>query len=569
MAELFVQFVAIILVSVGLGLGARALKQPLILAYMISGVILGPALLGLVNPEGPIVVFSQIGVAFLLFLVGFSMSTRVFREVGRVALLTGIGQVAFTSLIGTAIAMALGFSWVEAVFIGIALSFSSTIVIVKLLSDKHDLDTLYGKISIGFLLIQDFIAIGVLVIITGLASGATPGVFVVETVLKLAALLVVPFLFSKFVLKHAFDRMAPNHELLFLSGIGWCFLMAFYSSLLGFSIEIGAFLAGISLASIPYNYEISIKIRPLRDFFLILFFVIMGANLLLNGVGDLIVPALIFSAFILIGNPIIIMVIMGVLGYTRRTSFLSGLTVAQISEFSLIMVFLGVSTGMLSQTIVSLTVLIGLITIAVSSYFILHGDWLFVKMAPYLKMFERKSLNKKDRLKKPKSVDIVLVGFHDTGHKLMQSFRKRGERTLVVDFNPDTVRMLKRRRIPILYGDVADPDIRDHLKRMKPRLIISTVPVFEDNLDLVRDFKDKAMLFVTARNAEDAMALYKKGADYVIIPYLLEAKTAVHLLKDFYKHDMQDLKNMRASQQKELQEWLRWKKLSSKRKYRH
>jgi len=571
MEHIFIQLVAIILFSTVLGLLAKLLKQPLVLAYIVAGIVLGPSLLNFINPEGSIIVFSQIGVAFLLFLVGLSMSTRVFREVGKVSLITGLAQVTFTTIFGFFISRFLGFSIIESLYIAIALTFSSTIIIVKLLSDKNDLDTLYGKISIGFLIIQDFIAIAFIVIITGLSSGLTLGNFVVETVLKLAVLLAVPFLFNRYFLNYAFEKISKNHELLFLSGISWCFVMAAFSYFLGFSIEIGAFLAGISLASIPHNYEIVNKIKPLRDFFLILFFVILGSQIIISGVTDILFPALIFSLFVLIGNPMIVLVLMGLLGYRKRTSFLSGLTVAQISEFSLILLALGVSIGAIQQKIVSLGILVGIITIATSSYLILHGEKIFSRLSRPLSIFERKKLKEKiDYFYHQKRYEIVLVGYHEMGHHIMKNLKAQKEKTLVIDFNPSIISYLSSKKVPCLYGDISDPDTIEKVKSFSPHLVISTTPTFEENINLIRELKSrKRTIFVTTKEAADAADLYKAGADYVMVPHMLGGEKASILLEDFFRRDFADIAKLRSSHQKDIKDFIRWMKTSNKRKPLH
>lgn len=563
MEHIFVDIVAIILFSAGFGIIAHFLKQPLVLAYILAGVLLGPFALGLIDPFGPIITFSQIGVAFLLFLVGLNLSTRVFREVGRISVITGVGQVFFTTLIGMAIATFLGFNLTESFLIAIALSFSSTIVIVKLLSDKRGLDTLYGKISIGFLIIQDFIAIGVLVFLTGLTTGLTLETLVAETGLKLAALLAVPFLFNRFVggLVH---RVPQNHEMIFLAGVAWCFFMAWFSFLLGFSIEIGAFLAGMSLASLPINYEISFKIKPLRDFFLILFFVVLGSQLTLTGVENVLGPAVLLSLFVLVGNPLIVLVLMGSQGYRKKTSFLSGLTVAQISEFSLIIIALGASSGLLSSGVISLMVLVGIITIAVSSYFIMHGERIFLSLSRTLSVFERKRLKERLDSYRSRHYEIVLVGCHEMGHHILRGLEDVKHKILIVDFNPSIVRTLSRRGYHCLYGDITDDEVMEKVTSFSPSLVISSIPIFEDNAYLLRELRSKKRtIFVTVEDAQDALKHYQDGADYVFIPYMLGGEKATAILSDMvgkggFHAKREKLRDLKARHLKALRSFNRW-----------
>ncbi|MCK4496650.1 MAG: cation:proton antiporter, partial [Candidatus Aenigmarchaeota archaeon] len=296
----------IIIIATLLGIIARKLRQPIILAYILTGIIVGPTFLNIVTSVDMVYVFSQLGIAFLLFLVGLNMNYKVLREVGKISLITGTGQIVFTFIIGYGIALLLGFQLIESFFISIALTFSSTIIIVKLLADKNDLESLYGKISIGFLLVQDFVAIAIIVMLSGNIIGMSLESLLMVNIMKIVFLFCVTFVFGKYILPPLIGVISKSTEMLFLSGISWMFVMCMLSMYLGFSIEIGALLAGISMASLPYHFEITGRIKPLRDFFLILFFVILGAQMIFSEIGGLILPAIVFSIFILIGNPLIV-----------------------------------------------------------------------------------------------------------------------------------------------------------------------------------------------------------------------------------------------------------------------
>ena len=374
MSNPFIQFGLIILVVLGVSFVMRILKQPLIIGYILSGILVGPSALNLFNGSETIVTFSEMGIAFLLFIVGLHLSPKVIKEVGKISLVTGIGQIVFTSLIGYVIGIALGFSWIVALYIAVALTFSSTIIIMKLLSDKDALEKLYGKVSIGFLLVQDLVAIIILIIISSIASGSGASEILLSTVLKGSLFLAILIPISIYVLPRLGDFFAKSQEFLFLFSIAWGFSLSLLFLYAGFSIEVGALIAGIMLSMSPYSYEISAKLKPLRDFFIISFFIVLGSQMILGDISNLIVPAIVFSLFILVGNPIIVMILMGMFGYSKKTGFMAGLTVAQISEFSLILIMLGVKTGSLSQQILSFVTMIGLLTIAGSTYMIIYSD---------------------------------------------------------------------------------------------------------------------------------------------------------------------------------------------------
>ena len=527
----------IIIIAAILAYFARLLKQPLILAYIVTGLLAGSLLPNLIRDTATIDLFSQIGIAFLLFIVGINLGFSKLKEVGKISLITGLGQVVFTSVIGYFIAIYLGFSTIESAYLGLALAFSSTIIIVKLLSDKNDMDSLYGKISIGFLLVQDFIAIIALVLLSSLSNydGSLVDIIFMN-LLKIILLLVGVYLVSRFLLPTVFSKVARNQELLFISSISWCFFLAIVSALLGFSIEIGAFLAGIALANLPYHYEISSKVKPLRDFFLILFFVVLGTQMKLGSYEQLLIPALILSLFVLIGNPLVVMILMGIFGYTKRTSFLTSLAVAQISEFSLILVVLGNRLGHLNGEIVAFVTFVGIITITLSTYMITYGDKLYSIFSRFLNIFERKeTVEKKISSHDKENYLMLLIGYGRTGSILMRNLKDYKDKMLVVDYNPDAIRKLSKKGYHVLYGDASDADFLQEIKKFNPKVVISMVMHLEDNLLVLRFFKKNlkdCTVILKGMSPQDALDLYENGADYVMLPLISGAESLSIMIKD-------------------------------------
>jgi len=528
---------------------AKLLKQPPIFSYIISGLILGPLVLNLIKTSPALTTVSQLGIAFLLYIVGMSLDFKVLKQVGLISVLTGVGQVLFTTTIGFFILKTLGFSNIPALYLAIGLAFSSTIIIVKLLSDKDDLDTLYGRIAVGFLIVQDFIAILALVVITGLSNQVSFGNLLLETLLKGLFLVVLVFGFSKIILYSLFKSIARSQELLFISGIAWLFLVSVTFVSLGFNLEIGAFLAGLSLASIPYNKEITRKIQPLRDFFIVLFFVSLGLPLAISSISQIIYPAILLSLFVLIGNPIIVMVLMGLLGYKKRTSFLAGLAVAQISEFSLIIAALGFSLGHLDETVLSLITLIGIITIGLSTYMIIYSDKLYNVLSPYLGIFEKKK-TKEDEISKYNKIgnyDVILFGGHRIGRVIIENFKDRKDKLLVVDYNPDIIDTLTKKRVHCVYGDVGNQDLLSEINLRKSKFIVSTIQNREDDLLILKYAKEinpKIKVIVTTVHMHEAFEFYKKGADYVLLPYMLSGDRVAGILGNVIrgKDSLQKLK---------------------------
>ena len=511
----------------------RVLKQPLIVGYIFTGIIVGPYFFNLFSTNEIFETLSQLGIAFLLFMVGMHLNPRAIKEVGKVSLVTGIGQIIFTSIIGFLISLALGFSILVSVYISIALTFSSTIIITKLLYDKKDIDSLYGKIAIGFLIVQDLAAIIILMVVSSYSDGASLNLW--TTLLRGLIILSLLFAFSFFVLPKLVKRAAKSSEFLVLFSVGWALAIASLFHYLNFSLEIGALLAGMALSLSPFSAEISSKMKPLRDFFIVLFFIIIGSKIVFLHVAQNILPIILFSLFILIGNPLIVMIIMKYFGYTKRTGFFAGLTVAQISEFSIILVALGVSVGHLTSEILSMVTMIGLITITGSTYLILYSNSIYQRISKYLSIFEKKKINGDKKFLK-KNYDALLFGYNRTGFDILKTLVKLKKNYLVVDFNPDTIAVLKKFKIPSLYGDAEDSELLNELNLDKTELVVSTVPDYKTNIllmEFIRRANPKAVVIMRAENFDEAIELYKKGADYILTPAFLGGEHISKMIDKF------------------------------------
>lgn len=555
--SVFLELSYIIILTAILAGVAKLLKQPLIIAYIATGILVSPQVFDLVKSHDSIATFSQLGVAFLLFMVGLNLSPKAVKDVGKVSMITGIGQVVFTSLIGFVLARFFGFSVVEAIYIAVALTFSSTIVIMKLLSDKKDLESLYGRISIGFLIVQDIVAILILIVISSMSSGEPAVELVIEALLKGIVLIASIYGASRFIIRPVTNRIASQQEYLILFSIAWCFAWATISLLLGFSIEIGALLAGISLSLTPYRYNISNKIKPLRDFFLLMFFVFLGGQMEFADFGSQIVPILVFSVFILIGNPLIVMVLMGILGYSKRTSFLAGLTVAQISEFSLLLIALGIKVGHLSSEILSLVTIVGLITISGSTYFIIYGKKIFHKISRFLDVFEKKG-EKVDARKFHSSAvfDVILIGYEHLGKNILRKFRKMKNSVLVIDYNPEIIARLITQKIDCLFADVEDPDVFFDLELKHTKMVISSLKSHDINIELinkVRKINPKCIIIVLGDERDPSLNLYAQGATYVITTDFLGSAHAMDMIEkhgfDSKSFSREKVKHLRKLQQ--------------------
>ena len=515
----------------------RALKQPLIIGYILTGIIISPPLLNIVKMADQVATFAQVGVALLLFLVGLNLNPKIVKEVGKVSLLTGLGQVIFTASIGFFLARFFGFSTIVSLYIAAALSFSSTIIIMKLLSDKGDIESLYGRIAVGFLIVQDLIAVIVLMFISSTSNGANFTSLAGELILKGIGLMVVLYFLGVHIMPRLIKSIAQSQEFLLLFSIGWCMVMATFFYLMNFSMEIGALLGGFLLSFSPYRYEISSKLRPLRDFFLVLFFILLGSDLLFMSMTSYIIPIIVFSTLVLIGNPLIVMSIMGMMGYTKRNSFLAGLAVSQISEFSLILIVLGIKVGHLENEILSFMAIIALITIAGSTYFIIYANKLYSFLSKYLSIFERKGKKiDEHRYNKHKEYDILLFGYNRVGYDLMESFKKIKKKFLVVDYNPDTIVKLAKEGINCLYGDASDSELLNELNFSKAKMIVSTIRDLEADILLIkkiREYNKDAIIIVVAHQIDESLKLYDEGATYVIMPHFLGGHHTATMIEEY------------------------------------
>jgi Kef-type K+ transport system membrane component KefB len=523
--EVFIEISVITAITVVIAGLLRLLKQPLIIGYILTGIVVGPSFLNLVKSSETMGIFAHIGIALLLFTIGLGLDPKIIKYVGKVSLITGLGQVLFTSVVGFFIAGALGFSTIVSLYIAIALTFSSTIIIMKLLSDKGDTETLYGKIAIGFLLVQDIVVILVLMVVSSLSEGFSASSLAFDFIIKGMGLLGAIFLIGIYLLPRIINAIAKSQEFLFLFSFSWCLALASLSYYVGFSIEIGALLAGVTLAMSPYRYEISSKMSPLRDFFIVLFFILLGSQMIFADISQHIVPIVAFSAFILIGNPLIVIALMGLLGYTKRNSFLAGLTVAQISEFSLILIALGVKVGHVTSEILSLVTAVGLITITGSTYLILYADKIYPYLSRGLSLFEKKGKKVDEHIYHEEGeYNAILFGCNRIGSDILGAFEKIQQKLLVVDYDPETIRKLAEEEVNCRYGDANDSEMLGALNFAKIKMAVSTIPKLETNLLLInkiREVNSKAIIVVVSHQADEALQLYNAGAVYVLLPHFL------------------------------------------------
>lgn len=536
--SIFIELSIILCATTIIAYIARIFKQPLVVGYIISGILVGPHVLNVFHATEEVELFSKIGIAILLFIVGMSLSPATVKETGKASVVVGTLQVVLTVTAAFILMHFLGYSNIEALIAAIALTFSSTIIILKLLSDTGDLQKLCGKMSIGILLVQDLAATFVLIIVAALgASTATDslGMMFIMLFIKGVAAALILFYVAKYILPKILSRIASSQELLFLFAISWGLGMASLFAAIGFSIEIGALVAGITLSVSSFAYEISSRLRPLRDFFVVLFFILLGAQMQLDNFGSLIVPAIILSLFVFIIKPIIVLVCMNTLGYRTRTSFMTGVSMAQISEFSLIVMTLCLSLGYVSSGLVSLITLVGIVTIAGSTYLIAFSDKLYTRFKIPLRIFEWRKRQKME-CDTGDTVDMMIFGYDRVGYDFVQVARKLHREFLVVDFNPASIKLLQKHNIPSRFGDAEDVEFLEEINLSKAKIIVSTIPDIKANKLLVTQYRKHntdGIILVISHDMKQAKELYALGATYVIVPHFIGANHAAKMISKY------------------------------------
>src|SRR3989344_3816989 len=503
-ATLFVDLSIILLLVIVFSTLAKILRQPLILGYILAGIAASPLFLDALPPPESLSIFSEMGVAVLLFIVGLNLNPQVIREVGMISSITAVGQVAFTSLAGYAIMLLFGFPHVTSLYVSVAFSFSSTIIVMVIIPSLSGVDM---TVSFHLFALQ---GLGILLII---------------------------FFLGIHLLPRLMQHIAHSQEYLMLFAISWCFTLASVFYFLGLSIEVGALLAGVTLASSSYRHEISSRLRPLRDFFIVMFFITLGSRMVFSSISAYAFPIAALSLFVLLGNPLIVLLIMRLVGYSTRTGFLMGLAIAQISEFSLILIALGAQLGHVSQEIVSLVTVVGLITIAGSSYLILYSQQIYRALSPLLRIFDLIGpRTAREASPDREQHDIILFGSNRIGLTLIESLRRTRKSFLVIDFNPDTIARLQKMGVPCRYGDAGNPEMLEDLNLAGVKMVLSTIPDRDINILLVRRIRAAnrdAIILVVSNHLQDSLKVYEAGASYVVMPHFIAAHHTSAMIEEF------------------------------------
>lgn len=532
-SSIFTQISFVIATATVVAIFMRILKQPLIMSYIITGIIVGPSVLNLVQSKEAFESFSELGITLLLFIIGLGLNAGVIRSLGKVSLYTAMTILVMIGFAGHMASLMLGFDSATSVIIGISLFFSSTIIILKVLSDNKEVNRLYGQLAIGVILVDDVIATIALVVVAAIGAHAaftpvTVGLMGLKAVglgvgLAVIGIKIMPRLSALF---------ARSQELLFLFSISWGMIVATLFELAGFSHEVGALFAGVSLAGLPYATEMASRLKPLRDFFIVIFFVTLGETFTFGALGESIVPALILSAIVLIGKPFFILVSLGIQGYTKLTSFKTAIHLSQISEFSIILVIFAASIGVAQESAVAVITLVALITIGVSTYLMKYDDQLYRLLERPLRHFERVTI--KERLQRQPLYPVILVGYHKGGYEFLKAFRDMKQRYIVVDYDPEVIDHLDSQGIRHAYGDATDEEFLEEININRAQLVVSTVTDVTTNrilLKYLRRHNEHVSFICHANNFDEAAELYALGASYVSLPHMIGSERISGFIK--------------------------------------
>ena len=498
-------------------LALRPIGVPPILSYILAGVLLGPVL-GVLAVTETLHLFSEIGIALLLFVVGLELSIGRIRDVGRPAALAALGQVGATFLIGFLLALGLGFDAVPAAFLGLATTFSSTVVVVKLLDRAGEFGTLHGRVSIGILLVQDVLVAVVLTLVAGLGAGGdgagSIAVRLGTAMLGLVGLTVVAAAAVRWVLPPLFDWLAESTETLFIASLTWAFGFILAAEAIHVSIELGAFVAGVALAQLPYNDVLRHRVHPLVDFFLAVFFVSLGADLDAGAALGHALAIAVIAVFVLAGKPLILAWLLTRLGYSGRTSFLTGVTLGQVSEFAFIMLAAAVASGLVEDDLVSVVAVAGLLTMGGSTLLVPRAARTYEALRERLPAFLRRT-GRDEKPELEREGHVVVIGMNTLGRLLVHRLADLGEHVLAVDNDHAKLEGLPAET---LFGGVDNPAMLEEANIAGAKLVVSALQI-EDVNNMLAYRCSEAGVPVSIHAFEPSLAdeLLGIGADHVMI----------------------------------------------------
>ncbi|MBH5397598.1 cation:proton antiporter [Bradyrhizobium sp. CNPSo 4010] len=542
MHELIRDITLSILFAWMLGLLAHFSRQPLILAYLIAGFCIGPFGAGWVHSQESISVISELGLIFMLFMIGLEIDLKKIVRAGRVILFAAGSQLLGGCLLGVlffvGIGLSLGGGHFDAVYLCVACALSSTVIIVKVLYEKRELDTLPGRITLGVLVLQDIFAILFLAVQPSLANLQVSVILL--SIGRVAVLVAAALLVSRYVLPRLFHQIARRPELILLGALAWCFLVAETAERLSLSREMGALIAGVSLSTFPYALDVTAKVTTLRDFFITLFFVALGMTIPVPGLS-VIGLALMIAAFTVASRLVTTFTPLYLMNQGLRASLLPALNLAQISEFSLVVIQTGVTDRHIAAETANAASFAFVVLAVLSTFVMTRSDEITRWAIGPLKRIGLRDLDHGHGHAEEghegghgEARRIVILGFFRAASALLAEIERQTpvllEQITVVDFNPNVYKTLLSRGLHVIYGDISNVDTLIHAGIGKSEMIILSVPdsllkgaTNEKLVRHVRALNPTALIVATADLLADVGALYEAGASYVTVTRLSDA----------------------------------------------
>jgi len=541
---LTVDLAIILLSATVVGFVAKRTGQPTIIAYIVAGVLLGPAALGIVEVGELTETLSELGLAFLLFLLGIKMRIEEIRHVLAPIVRISIPQMIAVALVGGGISLALGFTPVESLLIGLAVMYSSTAVVIKMLTDKDEATSLHGKIDVGVLLVQDIVVVIILAVLAaGRPDSAAEVATTLAVVLTLVAIITVAAIAaSQYLLPRVFRRIADDKEVFFLVAISWAFLFVFVSENVNLflapfgieaylSIEMGAFLAGLAIAQLPYSKELQDRVNPLTDLFVMVFFVSVALDLEANELLFYWEEALLAALVLMPAKLVIFFLLIDRQGFDLETTFLGSVNMMQISEFGIIVGVAAQQGGFIGVEVLGFLTLLALVTMSVSVYFIEYNSRLFELARPYLSRWDTESEFEGGR--KEYRDHAVVIGYDEVTKNALPLLAEHYEDVVVVDRRADHVETLDSEGYDAVYGDFRSATIRKDVALKKAEFVLSSSVQLEVNKALLEEVGGDATVILEAERTEDARELYERGAHYVIVSGRLAADRLADYLEAY------------------------------------
>ncbi|MFC6904106.1 cation:proton antiporter [Halalkalicoccus tibetensis] len=526
-------FAAVIVTAAVLAILARKTKQPTIVAYILTGIVIGPVMLDLVGEDELIEIMAELGLGFLLFLLGIEMSFENIRDILKPTAAIAAGQAVLQAVLSFSVALLIGFDPFQSGMIALATTFGATPIIVKILGDKDELKTLYGRVDVGILIVQDiYLVIALAVLGVGTVDDVTEVALSMGRVLGLMALVgLAAYLSYRYLLPTLLRASAQNESTLFTVGIAWAFVFIFAAETLELSVEVGAFLAGLALAQLPYSTELKERMSLVTDFFIVVFFASIGLQMTADQLLAYWQEALIAAALLIIGNFFIVFGLFLSQNFDVETSFIGTINMLQVSEFSLVLGAIAVTQGFIEEDLLGFFSLMALVTMPLSTYVIINNHEIYRRAEPYLERFKSD-----DRIETELGVHedhAVIIGYDRLVVESLDPIREQFDDIVLVDRSPENVSELRDSGFDYNYGDFRHGEIRQEADLENASFVMSMATQTEINRQLLEQAPEDATTFVAAGHPEDAATLYDEGADYVIIRQVLAGEVLAEHVTDY------------------------------------